>query len=233
MTGTLIGVGVGPGAPDLITLRAARLIGAADVIAYPTLAGSNSFARKIVADLIPDGAEEIALDIPMRVDRAPAQAAYDIGATAIADRLTDGSDVVFLCEGDPFFYGSFMYVYARLSGRFSCDIVPGVSSVMACAATTGTPLVARNETFAVLAGPMAQDDMRAEIARADSVAIMKVGRHLAKIRSVIGGLGLMDKATYVERASLPEERKMPLAQAPETAPYFSMILIVKGADPWL
>ena len=231
--GTLFGVGVGPGAPDLITLRAARLIERAGVVAYPTLAGAASFARAIAADLIAEDTEEIVMDVPMTVERAPAQAAYDDGATRIADALEQGRDVVCLCEGDPFFYGSFMYLFARLSERYRVEVVPGVTSVTACAARAGMPLAARNERLTILPGPLPEVELRARIDGAESVAIMKVGRHLPKIRRVIAELGLTDAAVYVERASLPEEVVLPLADAPERAPYFSMILLAKGADPWL
>ena len=231
--GVLYGVGVGPGAPDLMTLRAARLIAGAAVLAYPTLAGADSFARAIAADLITDDAEEIVMDVPMTVARAPAQAAYDKGAIRIAAALDRGDDVVCLCEGDPFFYGSFMYLFARLSGRYQVEVVPGVTSVTACAARAGMPLAARNERLTVLPGPLPEEELRARIDGAESVAIMKVGRHLPKIRAVIDALGFTDKAVYVERASLPEELIVPLADAPQKAPYFSMILLTKGADPWL
>ena len=233
MTGRLIGVGVGPGAPDLVTLRAARLIEAAPVVAYPALAGAESFARSIVAGLIRKDAREVAIEIPMTPERAPAQRAYDAGAARIAEVLSAGGDVVCLCEGDPLFYGSFMYLFARLNTKFEVEVVPGVTSIAACAARAGRPLVARNERLTVLPGPLPEPELRVRIEGAESVAIMKVGRHMTKIRSVIAGLGLLDHAVYVERASLPDEVVCPLADAPETAPYFSMILVTKGADPWL
>ena len=231
--GVLYAVGLGPGDPELMTLRAARLIGGADVVAYPALVGGESLARSIAADLISEGAAEIVVEVPMTVERGPAQTAYDAGATAISTALRSGQDVVYLCEGDPFFYGSFMYLFARLIGDFQVEVVPGVTSVAACAARSGRPLVARNERLTVLPGPLDEDELRSRIEGAESVAIMKVGRHLGKIRGVIDGLGLMDRAVYIERASLPEEVVYPLAEAPEKAPYFSMILLTKGADPWL
>lgn len=233
MTGVLYGVGVGPGAPDLMTLRAARLIEAAQVVAYPTLAGGQSFARGIAAGLIPAAADEIVIDVPMSVERAPAQAAYDDGAARIACALDAGRDVVCLCEGDPLFYGSFMYLFARLSETYRVEVVPGVTSVTACAARAGLPLAARNERLTVLPGPLPAAELRMRIEGAESVVIMKVGRHLTKIRGVIDALGLTAQAVYVERATLPEEVVLPLARAPEVAPYFSMILLTKGADPWL
>jgi precorrin-2/cobalt-factor-2 C20-methyltransferase len=233
MSGILYGLGLGPGAPDLITLRAARLIEGAKVIAYPALEDGASFARSIASALIPEGAHEIVMKVPMTTERAPAQAAYDRGAAEIAEALDAGEDVVVLCEGDPFFYGSFMYLFARLAPRFEVVVVPGVTSIAAVAASAGRPLVARNERLTVLPGPLSEAELTERIAGAESVAIMKVGRHLPKIRRVIEALGLTDRATYVERASLPEEVVLPLSDAPETAPYFSMILLTKGADPWL
>lgn len=233
MNGKLYGVGLGPGDPELITLKAARLIAAADVVAYPSLEGGDSFARAIAADLIPPGTQEIAISIPMTVAREPAQAAYDLGAEDLAVQLEMGKTVVVLCEGDPFFYGSFMYLFSRLADRFSCEVVPGVTSVTACAAAAGKPLAARNERVTILPGPLPEAELSDRIAGAESVAIMKVGRHLPKIRAVFEKLGLLDQAIYVERASLPQQRLCPLRDAPEKAPYFSMILMTKGADPWL
>lgn len=233
MSGVLYGVGTGPGAPDLVTLRAARVIGAAQVVAYPTLDGVPSFARSIVADLIAPDAQELPITVPMRVERAPAQEAYDDGAAQIARALEAGHDVVVLCEGDPLFYGSFMYLFARLSDRFETQIVPGVTSLSACSAVAARPLVARNEELIVLPGPLPAEELAQKLRGSDSAAIMKVGRHLPKIRTVIAELGLLDHAVYIERATLPEQVVLPLVEAPEKAPYFSMILVTKGADPWL
>ena len=147
--------------------------------------------------------------------------------------LDRGDDVICLCEGDPFFYGSFMYLYARLATDYQVVVVPGVTSITACAARAGMPLAARNERLTVLPGPLPAEELRARIEGAESVVIMKVGRHLPKIRAVIEQLGLTGQASYIERASLPDELVCPLAEAPEKAPYFSMIILTKGADPWL
>jgi len=231
--GTLYGVGLGPGDPDLITRKAARLIEGAQVIAYPSLAGGDSFARAIAADLIAPGTQEIRMDLPMTTDRAPAQAAYDQGAAAIADHLKRGTDVVALCEGDPLFYGSFMYLHARLSAQYPVEVVPGVTSVTACAALAARPLVARNETITVLPGPLDDAALRDKMRAADTLVVMKVGRHLPRLRALLAAEGLLDRAIYVERASLPAQRVLPLADAPDAAPYFSMILVTRGADPWL
>ncbi|PTQ74788.1 precorrin-2 C(20)-methyltransferase [Celeribacter persicus] len=238
MTGKLYGIGLGPGDPELMTLKAARLIAGAKVIAYPRLAGGTSFARSIAADHIAPGTREIVMDIPMTVDRAPAQAAYDAGALAIRTELDAGHDVVVLCEGDPFFYGSFMYLYARLRSDYPVEVVPGVSSAMSCAAVAGLPLAARNEVVTILPAPelarrLSGGNPTQTLPPSDTIVVMKLGRHFAAVRAAIEVAGLTDKAVYIERASTPDEQVMPLSKAPEKAPYFSMILIVKGADPWL
>lgn len=233
MSGMLYGIGLGPGDAELMTVKAARLISTAKVVAYPTLAGGDSFARSIAADLIRADAREIKIDVPMKVDRGPAQAAYDSGAAEIATALEGGDDVVILCEGDPLFYGSFMYIHARLKDRFQTKIIPGITAMTASAASLGLPLAARNEMLSVIPGPLPDADLHSKISAADSVVIMKVGRHLGRIRALVDGLGLLGNAHYIERASLPNERHMPLADAPDPAPYFSLILITKEADPWL
>ncbi len=233
MSGILYGIGLGPGDPELITLKAARLIGAAGVVAYPALPGVESLARGIAAGLLPAGVVELVIEVPMRLERAPAQAAYDLGAARIAEALEAGQDVVFLCEGDPFFYGSFMYLHARLSGRFAVEVVPGVTSLSAASARAGVPLVARSEVLTVVPAPLEDAALEARLAGADAVAILKVGRHLGRVRALVERLGLMQRAVYVERASMAGERLLPLAEAPDPAPYFSMILITKGADRWL
>ena len=233
MTGKLYGVGVGPGDPDLITRKAWRLIENVAVIAYPVLEDARSFARRIATDAVQAGTKEIKITIPMSVERAPAQAAYDQGAADIADALRRGDDVVVLCEGDPFFYGSFMYLHARLQNEFEVEIVPGVSSVTACAAAARLPLSARNEALTIIPGPVEGSLLRARIDAAEAVAVMKVGRHLEKIKKVVEDADLLDAAWYVEYASLPEQRIMPLSEMNGNAPYFSMILISKEKDPWL
>ncbi|MEM7667816.1 MAG: precorrin-2 C(20)-methyltransferase [Pseudomonadota bacterium] len=233
MTGTLYGIGVGPGDPELITLRAARLISTAGVIAYPAPDSGESFARAIAADLIPADTVEIPMIVPMRVARFPAQDVYASAAQSISAHLTAGRDVCVLCEGDPFFYGSFMYLFSRLADRFPVEIVPGVASLGACAAAFGRPLTARNDVLTVIPGPLPDTRISPLIEGAEAIAIMKVGRHLPRLRALLDRMGLLEAAGFVARASLPDVRVAPLKDAPETAPYFSMILIYKGADPWL
>lgn len=233
MTGKMIGAGLGPGDPQLITLKSARAIAAAQVIAYPALPGTESFARRIAASHIAPGTQEIVIEVPMTQARAPAQTAYDLGAARVAEALDQGQDVVVLCEGDPFFYGSFMYLYARLADRYDVEVIAGVTSVSAAAARAGRPLTARNDSLATIPATLDDDSIRIRIETADSLAILKLGRHLGRIRALIASLGLLERATYVEHATLDGEVILPLADAPDPAPYFSMILVTKGADPWL
>ncbi len=230
MSGTLYGVGLGPGDPELVTRKAWRLIGAAPVVAYPAPDDGESFARAIAAEAIAPGAEEIPIVIPMRAERFPAQAVYDAAAERIGARLAAGSDVAVLCEGDPFFYGSFMYLFARLAGAHRCEIVPGVTSLTACAAAAARPLVARTEALDVLPATLPEATLEARLRAADAAAIMKVGRRLPMLKALLGRLGLAERAVYVARASLGDQVTAPLAEAPETAPYFSMVLVC-GSDP--
>ncbi|MBD1548939.1 precorrin-2 C(20)-methyltransferase [Roseibium aggregatum] len=233
MAGTLYGVGLGPGDPELLTLKAHRLISTAKVISYPAPDTGTSFARAIAAGYFPDGVREIPVVIPMRESRFPAKEIYDRAAEDIADVLETGTDVITLCEGDPFFYGSYMYVFERLSERYPTVIVPGVTSLTACAAALRRPLTSRTDVLTVIPGTLPDDDIRARIDSAQSIAIMKVGRHVGRLRALLDDLGLTAQAGYVERASLDEQKVLPLADfTGDKAPYFSMILIYKGDEAW-
>lgn len=226
MSGRLYGIGVGPGDPELLTLKAVRLISEVDVIAYPAPAdGTASMARAIAEPHIPEGKTEIVIETPMIPGRFPANDVYDRYAVEIAEHLNAGRDVAVLCEGDPFLYGSFMYLFGRLAQDFKSEVVPGVSSLGACAARAGQPLVSRNQVLSIVPAPLDEADLEARIDAADAVAIMKVGRHLEKVRAVLGRLGRLESAVYVERATLADEKIMPLNELEATrAPYFSMIL---------
>jgi precorrin-2/cobalt-factor-2 C20-methyltransferase len=231
--GTVWGIGVGPGDPELVTLKALRLIRAAPVIAYPAPEEGESFARRIAAPHLPGGQAEIAIRMPLGDGAFPKAEIYDGAAEAIAAHAAAGRDVAVLCEGDPFFYGSFMYLFARLSGRCAVRIVPGVSSLMACADAAGAPLAARNDVLTVIPAPLPETELKRRLGEAEAAAVVKLGRHLAKLRRVLGELGLVDRTRYVERASLPNERVLPLAKvAEETAPYFSMLLVHKRGEAW-
>lgn len=231
MSGVLYGVGLGPGDPELMTLKAHRLIAAARVVAYPAPDHGESLARSIAAGAIPPDAEEIAIVIPMRTERFPAQEVYDAAAARIGAHLAAGTDVVVLCEGDPFFYGSFMYLFDRLARAHPVVVVPGVTSLTACAAVAGRPLCARNEVLTVIPGPLPEAELVARLSGGGAAAILKVGRHLRRLRATLQGLGLAAGAIYVGHATLDTQVCVPLADAPADAPYFSMILI-PGRDPY-
>ena len=232
MTGTVWGIGVGPGDPELLTLKAVRLIRAAAVLAYPAPETGESFARAIAAPHLPGGQEEIAIRMPLGDGQFPKDAIYDAAAAAIAGRVAEGLDVAVLCEGDPFFYGSFMYLYARLVVSCPVQVVPGVSSLMACADVAGAPLAARNDVLTVLPAPLPEAELMRRLALCDAAALIKVGRHLGKLRRVLRTLGLLDQARYVERATLGAQRVLPLEAAGETAPYFSMVLVHRRGEAW-
>lgn len=233
MTGTLYGVGLGPGDPELITLKAHRLISTARVISYPAPDTGPSLARSIAASFIPEGIREIPVVIPMRESRFPAQEIYDQACSEIAGVLESGENVVCLCEGDPFFYGSYMYVFERLSPRFTSIVVPGVTSLTACAAALRRPLTSRTDVLSIIPGTLSDSEIEQRLEGAQSIAIMKVGRHLKRLRSLLERMNLLAQAGYVERASMSEQKVQPLAcVTAEKAPYFSMILIYKGDEAW-
>lgn len=232
--GTLYGIGVGPGDPELLTLKAHRILTDAKVVAYPAPDDGVSFARSIVSQYLDLGQREIAIVIPMRQERFPAKAIYDEAAGDIAGHLKAGSDVVVLCEGDPFFYGSFMYLFERLSSEFSVEVVPGISSLMASAAALQRPLAARNDVLTIIPGPLPDAQILAQLEACDAAAIIKVGRHFARIRDLIEEVGLTGNAGYLERVSLENQQIMPLGEVSgNEAPYFSIILIYKGAENWV
>lgn len=234
MTGKIYALGVGPGDKELITLKAHRILGAVGIVVYPAPDTGESFARSIVADYLKNWQVEIPIVIPMRLERFPAREIYDKAAVEIAAHLQAGRDVAVLCEGDPFFYGSFMYLFERLAGMYEIEIVPGVSSLMACSAALRRPLAARNDALTVIPAPMHDRQILELLERCDAAAIMKIGRHFVRIREVIKQAGLMHAAGYLERVGLQNQRIMPLSEVEEdSAPYFSMILIYKGAEDWI
>jgi precorrin-2/cobalt-factor-2 C20-methyltransferase len=233
MSGRLFGLGVGPGDPELITLQALSRLRAAPVVAYPAPEDGASFARAIVARWLTPAQTEIVIRVPMAAERFPAQAVYDRAAEVIGEHLDAGRDVAVLCQGDPFFYGSFMYLFGRLVGRFPVEIVPGVSSLGACAAAAQWPLAARSDVLAIVPASLPEADLAGRLAATDAAAIIKVGRHLAKVRAVLERLGLANHARYVEHASLVDERILAVPAADGVdAPYFSMILVHRRGEAW-
>jgi precorrin-2/cobalt-factor-2 C20-methyltransferase len=223
--GRLYGLGTGPGDPELLTLKALRLLREVAVIAYPAPEHGASFARSIVARWLDGSRPEIAIPFPMRPGPVP-RALYDGAAAALSAQLDRGCDVALLCQGDPLFYGSFVELFARLSRRYPIEIVPGVSSLGACAAAAQTPLAARDETLTVVPATLDEWALASRILAADTVAIVKLGRHFAKVRRVVCRLGRIDEAIYIERATTPNQHVAPLAEIEAaTAPYFSMLII--------
>ncbi len=231
--GVLYGLGVGPGDPELVTLKAHRVLGEVPVIAWPAPQSGESLARSIIAPWLRGDQEEIAIRMPLDANRFPAEEVYIRAVDAISRHLDAGRDVAAICEGDPFFYGSFMYLFARVADRYKVEVVPGVSSLMACPAAAGVPLAARNDALLVCPGTLAEAAMTERLALADSVAIIKVGRHLDRIRRVLEAAGLLEHAWYVAHATMGRQVVMPLADVTDTTgPYFSMILVHRRGEAW-
>jgi precorrin-2/cobalt-factor-2 C20-methyltransferase len=170
----------------------------------------------------------------MRAERFPAREIYDSAARQIGGHLAEGRDVVALCEGDPFFYGSFMYLFERITSRYPVEIVPGVSSLTAAAAALARPLAGRNDVLTVIPAPLDDDRIRDLLAGSEAAAILKVGRHFARIRALLAAMGLLEMAMLAERVGLPDQRLSRLADLRgEGVPYFSVILVYKGAEVWI
>jgi precorrin-2 C20-methyltransferase/precorrin-3B C17-methyltransferase len=234
MNGRFFGVGVGPGDPELTTLKAARLIGEADVIAYHSGVGKESNARRIATSLIRPGVREENLVYPVTTGTTEHPGGY-AGAIAefyeaSADRLSAhlelGRTVVLLAEGDPLFYGSYMYMHDRLSERFETAVVPGVPSFAAATASVASPLVRQTDVLTILPGTLPEDELARRLADTDGAVIMKLGRTFPKVRAALARAGRLEHALYVERASMPEQRWLPVAEVdPGTVPYFSLIVV--------
>ncbi|MGI9450795.1 MAG: precorrin-2 C(20)-methyltransferase [Geminicoccaceae bacterium] len=228
ITGRLIGVGVGPGDPDLLTIKAVKAIRSAPIIAYVSANGGASMARQIVAEHLTGKAKEIKFTLPMSPMPELAQAAYDEGASRIGAELEQGTNVVALCEGDPMFYGSFGHIFQRLADQYPTEIIPGVSSIMAAAATAKQPLAFGQDCVAVIPATLPEALFKERLQTTNAAVILKIGRHVEKVRSVLEQLDLIQHATYVERASSAEEKVIPLADLDQPdVPYFSLIIVSK------
>jgi len=232
--GTLYGIGVGPGDVRYLTLRAAGLVRAVDVVAYFAKAGGPGNARRIVAPLIENGRCERRFEYPV-TDEVPADSAdyqrligafYRDTAAALAALLREGRSVGLLAEGDPFFYGSFMHMWRRLAADFPVEVVPGVTGMSGCWTRANLPITWGDDTLAVLPGTLPEEALVERLRLADAAVIMKVGRHLAKVRRAVEAVGRLSRAVYVERGTMQDERILPLAdcRAPGGA-YFAMVLI--------
>jgi precorrin-2/cobalt-factor-2 C20-methyltransferase len=230
----LIGIGVGPGDPGLVTLNAIAALKEADIVAHFAKAGNASNARTIAACHFKDGVEELPLLYPVTTEIPKADSAYrdairdfyDDAAAAIAARLDGGKTVAVIAEGDPLFYGSYMHLHIRLAPRYQTEIVAGVTGMSGCWSATGTPIAQGDDVFTVLPGTLPEYELERRLADTDAAVVMKIGRHLAKVRRALERAGRLDRAIYVERGTMTNAAIMPLADKLDTfAPYFAMVLV--------
>ncbi|MBB3728501.1 precorrin-2 C20-methyltransferase/precorrin-3B C17-methyltransferase [Nonomuraea dietziae] len=238
VAGRLYGVGLGPGDPELVTVKAARLVGQADVIAYHSARHGRSIARSIALPYMREGQAEELLKYPLTTESTDHpggyQGALDDFYAECADRLAAhldaGRDVVVLCEGDPLFYGSYMHMHKRLAHRYETEVVPGVTSVAGAAAVLGRPLVEHEETLTVLPGTLPAEVIAEKLRSADSVAVLKLGRTFEKVRDALAEAGRLDEAWYVERATTANQRIERLKDVdPASVPYFSLAMLPSGS----
>ena len=231
--GRLFGVGVGPGDPELVTVKAQRIIGACAVVAYPEKRAGSSIARHAAAPWIAPGCEELALVYPVTTGETDHPQGYegalsdfyDDSAARIAAVLDAGRDIAILCEGDPFFYGSYMYLHERLAGLYSTLVVPGVTAFSAAAAAAGRPLAKRDDVLVVAPGTLPADVLAAHLRDADAAVVMKLGRRFDGVRDAAALAGVSERAVYVERASHGDERVAALDAVEGAVPYMSLMLV--------
>lgn len=237
MSGTLFGVGLGPGDPELVTVKAARVIGEADVVAYHSARHGRSIARRIAEPYLQPGQIEEHLLYPVTTETTDHPGGY-IGAMEdfyveaaerIAAHLDAGRDVALLAEGDPLFYSSYMHMHTRLTQRFNAVIIPGVTSVSAASAATGTPLVTGDEVLSVLPGTLPVAELARRLSDTDAAVVMKLGRTYPQVREALSLSGRLGDAVYVERASTAGQRVMPAADVDDgEVPYFSLAIVSGG-----
>lgn len=234
MTGKLWGVGLGPGDSELVTVKAAKIIGEVDVVAYHCARHGRSIARSVAEPYLRDGQIEEKLMYPVTTEgtdhpggyRGALADFYTSAAHTLAQHLSAGRSVALLAEGDPLFYSSYMHMHKRLVGEFATEIIPGVTSVSASAAATGMPLVEADETLTILPGTLPKDELVRRLRDSDAVAIMKLGRTFPEVVAALEESGRLEGAWYVERASTPTQKVIPVVDVDaSTVPYFSMIVI--------
>jgi len=229
--GVFYGVGVGPGDPELMTMKAVRLIQQCDLVTYLRSENGNSMARTIAASALKDrirpGQQEQAIVMPMCESREVANSVYDEASRLIAGHLDKGEQVVFLCQGDPFFFGSFSYLYDRLADNYQVEIVPGISSINASAALCGKPLGLLAENIAIISGRRGSDDILQTLRQFDNVAIMKPGRRRAELLALIERANRIDDCCYIEYAGHENQRIVHDIRTLDSrpGPYFSLFLI--------
>ena len=232
--GRLIGVGVGPGDPGLLTLNAIAALQAAEIVVHFAKAGNASNARAIAAQHLKPGVEELPLLYPVTTEiprhdcayRDALRIFYDDAAAAIAARLDAGRIVAVIAEGDPLFYGSYMHLHVRLAARYPTEVVAGVTGMSGCWSSIGTPIAQGDDVFTVLPGTLPEYELERRLADADAAIVMKIGRHLAKVRRALDRAGRLDRAIYVERGTMANASVMKLTDKLDTvAPYFAMVLV--------
>jgi len=234
MSSLLIGVGVGPGDPELMTLKAVRALENADVIAHFAKAGSTSNARATAAKYLKPGIHEVQLLYPVTTEHPTAEAAYrtaidrffDESAAQIAQHLSAGKLVAVLSEGDPLFFGSYMHIHIRLVNRFPTEVIPGVTAMSGCWSAAGLPIVQGDDVLTVLPGTLGQTELARRLQQKEPTVIMKLGRNLPKVRRALIESGRLENAIYVERGTMHNQRLMPLAEkTDDSAPYFAIVLV--------
>lgn len=234
LKGKLYGVGVGPGDPELLTLRAHKVLAEADVIAYFAKEGRRGTSRTIVETLIGEGRHELPMYYPFTTERHVSDPVYvketfdfyEDSCAKIDTLLRADKSVAVLAEGDPFFYGSFMHLWRRLVPPHSCEIVPGITGMAGCWSRADAPMTFGDDIMTVLPATLPEDKLAARLADTDAAVIMKIGRHLGKVRSALAAAGRLDQAIYVERGTMRGESITPLAAKPDDdAPYFSLVLL--------
>jgi precorrin-2/cobalt-factor-2 C20-methyltransferase len=230
----LIGVGVGPGDPELLTLKAIRALKEAEVVAHFAKAGNASNARSIIASHLAPDVIELPLLYPVTTEIPASSAGYcskidgfhDAAAAAVATHLDDGRTVAVICEGDPLFYGSYMHLHVRLAPRYPTDIIAGVTGMSGCWSAVGRPIAQGNDVFTVLPGTLPETELARRLADTDAAVVMKLGRNLPKVRRALGRAGRLDRAIYVERGTMADAVMMPLAaKGGDDAPYFAVVLV--------
>ena len=233
-TGRLIGVGVGPGDPGLLTLNAIAALNTADVVAHFAKSGNASNARSIAAKHLKPGVEELSLLYPLTTEISKEDAAYretlrefyDSAAALIAGHLDQDRTVAVIAEGDPLFYGSYMHLHVRLAPRYPTEVVAGVTGMSGCWSAIGEPIAQGDDVFTVLPGTLPEYELERRLADADAAVVMKIGRHLAKVRRALDRAGRLERAIYVERGTMTNAAVMPLVDKLDTyAPYFAIVLV--------
>jgi precorrin-2/cobalt-factor-2 C20-methyltransferase len=232
--GTLFGVGVGPGDPELVTLKAVRILRAARVVAFFAKRGKLGNARTTADSYLAPEATLVPLYYPYTTELSPRDPAYvsamrafyDASAARLAEELSLGRDVAVLCEGDPLFYGSYMYLHDRLAKRFQSVVVPGITSFAGCAAGAGIPLVSTDRTFSIVPGTLPESELEERVKTGDALAIIKLGRNLSKVRRVLARVGRLAEATYFERGTTEQAVVLPLSEkTDDQSIYFSLVIV--------